>query len=588
MAVRRRAADDRLLGGGRAIPARPDPRRPGSVAGDRHLGGDHRAGLAALRRTVQIGPGRPPYGDDAGPLCDHRGHVLGAEPGVHGPRRAVAPGRLHRDDHDRQRLLHHHPQPEDRGRRPQGRAHPGPEIRQDRQAALDPQQLPDPARHLPDAVEPLSAGVCHGPRVDHRGAGVPDGSDDPPLLQLDARAKGAAELDLGGDGRDLSRHRLAVDGEHGRHLGGKRGAGADPGRGAVRVGRGLCRRLRHGAGPLLDVPRARAGVGPDDVAAQGRRAGDRGRRGAPRRPDLPPGRGQPRHAAAQRGADGPGSAGGHRALVPRGARLRRVHLGIVGYGPIGAGLAAALSADPVGRLTVLVRAGRGPATPVPTAAAAAVEVVEDAADLIAAAPDLVVECAGQGAVRDVVPALLAAGIDTVIASVGALADPATRDALRAAAEAGGGRAILPSGAIGGLDLLAALAVGGDLTVRYRGTKPPRAWAGTPAEEVCDLAALTAPATVFHGSARTAALRFPKNANVAAALALAGAGFDATEVVLIADPAAAGNRHAYEAVSPLGRFAIEIEAAPTAGNARTSQTTIYSLLAEVTRRRRPAF
>jgi hypothetical protein len=35
-----------------------------------------------------------------------------------------------------------------------------------------------------------------------RGAGLPDGGDDPAFLQLDACAEGPAELDLGGD-RDL-------------------------------------------------------------------------------------------------------------------------------------------------------------------------------------------------------------------------------------------------------------------------------------------------------------------------------------------------------------------------------------------------
>ena len=37
---------------------------------------------------------------------------------------------------------------------------PDPKYRQDRQAALHSQQLPDAAGHLPDAVEPLPAGLA--------------------------------------------------------------------------------------------------------------------------------------------------------------------------------------------------------------------------------------------------------------------------------------------------------------------------------------------------------------------------------------------------------------------------------------------
>jgi len=61
------------------------------------------------------------------------------------------------------------------------------------------------------AVEPLSAGVRDGIRVDHRGAGLFDGCHDPALLQLDACAQRPADVDLGRDRGDLHRDRLAVD-----------------------------------------------------------------------------------------------------------------------------------------------------------------------------------------------------------------------------------------------------------------------------------------------------------------------------------------------------------------------------------------
>lgn len=244
-----------------------------------------------------------------------------------------------------------------------------------------------------------------------------------------------------------------------------------------------------------------------------------------------------------------------------------MHLGVIGLGTIGQALLERLTGDSApSRITALVRPG-----------GARPGVVDTVEDFIALRPDLVVECAGHVAVRQSVLPCLKAGIDVVVVSVGALAEPALEDALRAAACSGGARLILPSGAIGGIDLLAALAAGGDCTVHYTGTKPPNAWCGSPADDAVDLNALTVATTIFAGTAREAATAYPKNANVAATLALAGGGFDTTRVTLVADPAAPGNIHAYEVHSPLGSFAIRIENRPTFANARTSAATVLSVL-----------
>jgi aspartate dehydrogenase len=214
------------------------------------------------------------------------------------------------------------------------------------------------------------------------------------------------------------------------------------------------------------------------------------------------------------------------------------------------------------------------------------ELVSDVAGLLAARPGLVVECAGHDAVADSVPQLLRAGIDVVVVSVGALAEPDVQAELTHAAQQGGARLILPAGAVGGVDLLAALGAADGVSVRYRGTKPPRAWAGTPAEDLLDLSALTEPATFFTGTAREAARRYPKNANVAATLALAGPGFEATEVALVADPSATGNIHEYDVEAPAARYSIRIEGKPSAGNAKTSVTTVYSVFREIRNRLGP--
>ena len=263
-----------------------------------------------------------------------------------------------------------------------------------------------------------------------------------------------------------------------------------------------------------------------------------------------------------------------------------LHLGLIGYGAITDGLLDLLARDDaprVERVTLLVRKAtreqaearlNGCATCVP------VMLVEDERSLINTAPDLVVECAGPAAVAEHGPAILEAGIDLVVISIGALTDDDLAETLQAAARKGRARLRLPAGAIGGIDLLAALGAIGPVEVTYRGTKPPHAWRQTPAEETIDLGGLTDPTAIFRGTAREAAKTFPKNANVAATLALAGGGLDTLKVELIADPSATGNSHSYEVVAPSARFTMAIESKPSDGNTKTSVATIYSLLREI--------
>ena len=167
-------------------------------------------------------------------------------------------------------------------------------------------------------------------------------------------------------------------------------------------------------------------------------------------------------------------------------------------------------------------------------------------ELLSWKPTLVVECAGHEALAEHGVAVLKHGVDLIVASVGALAKPELEHALREAAAAGRSHICIPSGAIGGLDALAAARVGGLDSVRYVGRKPIQAWRGTAAERVVDLDTLDKAAVIFEGSAREAALTYPQNANVTAATALAGVGFDATRVTLFADPQARGNEHEIEA------------------------------------------
>jgi aspartate dehydrogenase len=247
---------------------------------------------------------------------------------------------------------------------------------------------------------------------------------------------------------------------------------------------------------------------------------------------------------------------------------------IIGYGAIGQVLAAGLLEGCPRLVGVLVRPRQ-----VEEARAnlpAPVVVVPSLEDLLALHPRLVVESAGQGAVRDYADEILSSGTDLMVVSTGALAQQSLLDRLTAAAAENGARILIPAGAIAGLDGLGSLKAAGLTAVTYTSTKPPLAWRGTPVEDKLDLLSLGERTVFFEGSAREAALSYPKNANLAATVALAGMGLDRTTVRLVADPAASGNIGMIEASSEIGDMKV-VMAGRASANPKTSASTAFSLL-----------
>jgi aspartate dehydrogenase len=250
-------------------------------------------------------------------------------------------------------------------------------------------------------------------------------------------------------------------------------------------------------------------------------------------------------------------------------------VGLIGYGGIARDVVAALreSGSGVSIAAALCRPGR---TEQARAALPGIAIVDSLGDLLARNPKVVAEVAGQQAVSEHGPEVLRKGFDLLVISIGALAEPQLLERLKAAAVEGKSRLLLPAGAIGGIDAIAAMRVGGLNTVRYRSRKPPAAWRGSPAEKVADLDKLTARTVLYRGHAGEAALRYPQNANVAAAVALAGLGFEKTEVELVADPEAPGNVHEIEAEGAAGKFAISLQGRPSKTNPKTSMLAALSV------------
>ena len=246
-----------------------------------------------------------------------------------------------------------------------------------------------------------------------------------------------------------------------------------------------------------------------------------------------------------------------------------LRVGLIGLGAIGQTIADYAPTVGVEVTAALVRSPRAEGT---------THTVLSLDDLLAANPDVVIEAGGQPALRSYAPTLVSEGIDVILLSIGALTDDDLRFELARRARSSRARVVLASGATAGVDGLVAHREAGFLSVRHTSRKPPASWKGTPAERLIDLETVATPTTIFTGSAREAASAYPANANVSATIALASAGLDDTEVLLVADPTIGVNIGHTRAISKAGVIECETTGVALPGNPKSSQSTAFSALA----------
>jgi aspartate dehydrogenase len=190
--------------------------------------------------------------------------------------------------------------------------------------------------------------------------------------------------------------------------------------------------------------------------------------------------------------------------------------------------------------------------------------------------DIVVECAPAKLLPEIAEPFLRAGKTAIVLSAGAIL---SHEHLVGLARQHGGQIVVPSGALLGLDAVTAAAEGEIRSVRMITRKPVRGLLGAPylVEHNIRIEDITEPLRVFKGTAREAAIGFPANLNVGAALSLAGIGPDNTTLEIWADPALTRNVHRIEVDSDSASFSMSIENVPS-DNPKTGRITALSVIA----------
>jgi aspartate dehydrogenase len=207
-------------------------------------------------------------------------------------------------------------------------------------------------------------------------------------------------------------------------------------------------------------------------------------------------------------------------------------------------------------------------------------IAKDREEILSSSADLIVEAASIKAARRLLIPALESSKKVMIMSVGSLADPSFLEEVRLRASEKGCKVYIPSGAIGGLDLLKAASLEEIRSVKLTTTKHPKSLANAPllAEKNIEPGDIDKPTMLFAGTAREAINHLPANVNVAISLSLAGIGVDKTWVEVVADPQVKRNIHRIEIKGSFGRMSCQIENEHSPQNPKTSYLAALSAIA----------
>ena len=191
--------------------------------------------------------------------------------------------------------------------------------------------------------------------------------------------------------------------------------------------------------------------------------------------------------------------------------------------------------------------------------------------------DLVIETLPPALFNDLAVPVLTAGKTLMVLSASQLLG---RQDLLDLAEKAGGKIVIPSGAMLGLDAIKGVGVGTINSVVIETRKPVAGLIKAPyvIQMDIDLNKIMEPYLIMEGSVTEVAQAFPANVNVAAAVSLAGLGPDKTRMEVWADPALERNLHTVRVTSDSSDFTMSIQNRPSVENPATGKITALSVIA----------
>lgn len=192
--------------------------------------------------------------------------------------------------------------------------------------------------------------------------------------------------------------------------------------------------------------------------------------------------------------------------------------------------------------------------------------------------DLVIEAASIQAARKYCLNILEKGKDIMIMSVGAFSDSSFYHNVYTIVNNGTRNVFLPSGAIGGIDILRSIKNQIE-EITLVTTKNNKSLKGAPflIKNEIDIDNILEEKVIFNGNAMDAIEGFPANVNVSALISLAGIGFSRTNVKVVLDPNISNNKHEISVKWRFGEFYLKVVNNPSPANPKTSYLAILSAL-----------
>ena len=254
--------------------------------------------------------------------------------------------------------------------------------------------------------------------------------------------------------------------------------------------------------------------------------------------------------------------------------LKKLKIGIVGYGAIGSSLAKAIrsSFSKDAGLAAIYDIDKNK----PGLANNKLS-VSTLAQLIKKS-DLVIECASVGSSWNIARAALAKGRSIIIMSVGGVIRHYQQ--LRSLAGKHKAKVYIPSGAISGIDALKAAGIGRIKKVMLTTRKNPLSFKGVKFVQAkgIKLDKIKKDTILFFGPASEAVKYFPQNINVAAVLSLSGIGPHKTLIKIVASPSVHKNIHEIQIHSEAADIFTRTENILHPHNPKTSYLAVLAAVA----------